>query len=53
MEISVVYLYDFYCTMHPSVPKENNVVCELFFTFELFFSLSGGRKGVAEGEKKF
>lgn len=35
MQISMAYLYDFYCTMHPLISNENNIECELFI-FERF-----------------
>lgn len=35
MQISMAYLYDFYCTMHPLISNENNIESELFI-FEHF-----------------
>lgn len=34
-EITMAYLYDFYCTMHTLISDESNIECELFI-FEYF-----------------
>ena len=52
MQISVAYLFDFYCTMYySSIPNENNVVCGLFI-FELFFLVGGVERELKREREK-